>query len=136
MSAYTFVDERNFLWHFLMISAADRESANVINGLIHNGVLKNDIHSIDIHGYTEAIFNLTNLLGFSFAPRINGLGKQTLYIFKPKNQAKDILVIRPGKTINEAIILENWNGLLRLLATIQLKENAASDIFRRRNSIC
>ena len=30
VSAYTFVDERNFLWHSLMISAADRESAYVI----------------------------------------------------------------------------------------------------------
>ena len=29
VSAYTFVDERNFLWHSLMISAADRESAYV-----------------------------------------------------------------------------------------------------------
>ena len=36
VSAYTFVDERNLLWHSLMISAADRESAYVIDGLMHN----------------------------------------------------------------------------------------------------
>ncbi|MCK5921983.1 MAG: Tn3 family transposase, partial [Methylococcales bacterium] len=83
VSAYTFVDERNFLWHSLMISAADRESAYVIDGLIHNDVVKSDIHSTDTHGYTEAVFGLTHLLGFSFAPRIKGVGKQTLYIFRP-----------------------------------------------------
>jgi hypothetical protein len=65
VSAYTFVDERNFLWHSLMISAADRESAYVIDGLMHNDVVKSDIHSTDSHGYTEAVFGLTHLLGFS-----------------------------------------------------------------------
>jgi TnpA family transposase len=134
VSAYTFVDERNFLWHSLMISAADRESAYVIDGLMHNDVVKSDIHSTDTHGYTEAIFGLTHLLGFSFAPRIKGVGKQTLYAFKPRNQGAEDWAIRPDKTINEAVILENWDDFLRLVTTIKLKENTASDIFRRLNS--
>ena len=134
VSAYTFVDERNFLWHSLMISAADRESAYVIDGLMHNDVVQSDIHSTDTHGYTEAIFGLTHMLGFSFAPRIKGVGKQTLYAFKPRNQGAEDWAIRPNKTINEAVILENWDDFLRLVTTIKLKENTASDIFRRLNS--
>ena len=134
VSAYTFVDERNFLWHSLMISAADRESAYVIDGLMHNDVVKSDIHSTDTHGYTEAVFGLTHLLGFSFAPRIKGISKQTLYIFKPKNQADEGGAVRPDKTINESVIRGNWDDLLRLVVTIKLKENTASDIFRRLNS--
>lgn len=134
VSAYTFVDERNLLWHSLVISAANRESAFVIDGLMHNDVVKSDIHSTDTHGYTEAIFGLTHLLGFSFAPRIKGIGKQTLYIFKPKNQTSKDWKIKPGKTINETVLRENWDDLLRLVATIKLKESTASDIFRRLNS--
>jgi TnpA family transposase len=134
VSAYTFVDERNFLWHSLMISAADRESAYVIDGLMHNDVVKSDIHSTDTHGYTEAVFGLTHLLGFSFAPRIKGIGKQTLYTFKPKAQAPKEWAIRPNKTVNEAVVVENWDDFLRMVATIKLKENTASDIFRRLNS--
>jgi len=134
VSAYTFVDERNFLWHSLMISAADRESAYVIDGLMHNDVVKSDIHSTDTHGYTEAVFGLTHLLGFSFAPRIKGIGKQTLYTFKPKAQAPKEWAIRPDKTVNEAVVVENWDDFLRMVTTIKLKENTASDIFRRLNS--
>jgi TnpA family transposase len=134
VSAYAFVDERNFLWHSLIISAADRESAYVIDGLMHNDVVKSDIHSTDTHGYTEAVFGLTHLLGFSFAPRIKGLGKQTLYIFKPKKRPDENWKVKPGKTINDALIRENWDDLLRLAATIKLKETTASDIFRRLNS--
>lgn len=134
VSAYTFIDERHFLWHSLVISAADRESAYVIDGLMHNDVVKSNIHSTDTHGYTEAVFGLTHLLGFSFAPRIKNLGKQSIYIFKPKNQAHDDWSIQPDRSINDALIRENWNDLLRLVATIKLKENTASDIFRRLNS--
>jgi TnpA family transposase len=56
------------------------------------------------------------------------------YILKPKNQADPDWVIRPDKTINEDAIRDNLADLLRLVATIKLKENTASDIFRRLNS--
>ena len=57
-----------------------------------------------------------------------------MHIFKPKQQADASWVIRPDKTTNEAVIRDNWDDLLRLVATIKLKENTASDIFRRLNS--
>lgn len=135
VSAYTFVDERHFLWHSLMISAADRESAYVIDGLMHNDVIKSDIHSTDTHGYTEAVFGLTHLLGFSFAPRIKGIGKQRLYLFRGHDRrAQEIWQIAQDNYVNDTLISENWDDLLRLVATIKLKENTASDIFRRLNS--
>ncbi len=66
VSVYTFIDERNLLWHSLVFSAAERESAYVIDGLMRNDVVKSDIHSTDTHGYSEAIFATTHLLGFPF----------------------------------------------------------------------
>ena len=135
VSACTFVDERQLLWHSLMISAADRESACVIDGLMCNDVVKSDIHSTDTHGCNEAVFGLTHLLGFSFAPRIKGVGKQTLCIFRPRNRARIAdWIIRPDKAVNEALVRRNRDDLLRLVATIKLKQNTASDIFRRLNS--
>ena len=101
---------------------------------MRNDVVKSDIHSTDTRGYTEAVFGLTHLRGFSFAPRIKGIGSRTLYIFRPKSRADESWRIGPDKTINDALIRENWDDLLRLAATIKLKENTASDIFRRLNS--
>lgn len=134
-TAYSFIDMRNLLWHSLVFSAAERESAYVIDGLMHNDVVKSDIHSTDTHGYSEAIFATTHLLGFSYAPRIKNLKKQTLYIFKsrePRDQSD--WKIKPAKYINRTIIEEHWDNILRLIATIKLKETTASDIFRRLNS--
>ena len=135
VSAYTFVDERHFLWHSTMISASDRESTYVIDGLMHNDVVKSDIHSTDTHGYSEAIFGLTHMLGFSFAPRLKSLHNQQLYIFKyhSKEEQKDWKIV-PDHYVNEKLLHQNWDDFLRLVTTIKLKENNASDIFQRLNS--
>lgn len=135
ISAYTFIDERNLLWHSLVFSAAERESAYVIDGLMRNDVVKSDIHSTDTHGYSEAIFAATHLLGFSYAPRIKNLKKQKLYIFKSrKNADQSSWKITPDNYINEKNIENNWDDFLRLITTIKLKKTTASDIFRRLNS--
>ena len=135
VSVYTFIDERNLLWHSLVFSASERESAYVIDGLMRNDVVKSDIHSTDTHGYSEAIFATTHLLGFSFAPRIKNLKKQTLYIFKSrKSEDQSDWKIKPSKHMNRNIIEDNWDDILRLITTIKLKETTASEIFRRLNS--
>ena len=101
VSAYTFIDARQRLWHSLVISAADRESAYVIDGLMHNDVVKSDLHSTDTHGYTEAIFGLTYLLGFAFGPRIKNLAKQSLYHFKSvAADERKSWKINPDKYVN------------------------------------
>ena len=66
------------LWHSLVFSAAECESAYVIDGLMRNDVVKSDIHSTDSHGYSEAIFAVIHLLGVSYAPRIKSIGIRTL----------------------------------------------------------
>lgn len=135
VTANTFIDERNLLWHSLVFSASERESAYVIDGLMHNDVIKSDIHSTDTHGYSEAIFATTHLLGFSYAPRIKNLKKQTLYIYRSgKYNHQTAWAVQPTKYVNEALIEECWDDILRLVTTIKLKESSASDIFRRLNS--
>jgi TnpA family transposase len=72
------------LFQSTVISAAERESAYVIDGLMHNDVVKSDVHSTDTHGYSETIFGTMHLLGFSYAPRIKNLKRQRLYTFKSR----------------------------------------------------
>ena len=134
VSAYTFIDERNFLWYSLVFSAAERESAYVIDGLMHNDVVQSDIHSTDEHGFMEAIFCVTHLLGISYAPRFRDLKKHNLYQFRNSRDEDAEWAIVPAKYVNEKAVRASWDDLLRLLATIRLKEATASEIFRRLNS--
>ena len=134
VSAYTFIDERNLLWYSLVFSASERESAYVIDGLMHNDVVQSDIHSTDEHGFMEAIFCVTHLLGMSYAPRFKNLKQHNLYQFRNRKDEGAGWAIVPAKYVNEKAIRASWDDLLRLVATIKLKEATASDIFRRLNS--
>ena len=118
-----------------MFSAAERESAYVIDGLMRNDVVKSDLHSTDSHGYSEAIFAVAHLLGISYAPRLKSLDRQTLYIFRSRRDAdRSSWAVTPDKYVNAELVLANWDDILRVIATIKLKETTASDIFRRLNS--
>ena len=135
VSVVTFIDMRELMWHSTVISAAEREAAYVIDGLMHNDVVKSDIHSTDTHGYSEVIFAATHLLGFQFAPRIKGLGRQRLYAFKNrKHDEEQGQGLLPNRYIRETLIEEQWDEILRFIATLRLKVATASQLFRRLNA--
>jgi TnpA family transposase len=135
VSVVSFIDMRQLLWHSTVISSAEREAAYVIDGLMHNNVIKSDIHSTDTHGYSEIIFAVTHLLGFAFAPRLRGLGRQRLYAFKNrKHYEQGGYALLPARSIRSDLIETQWDDILRFIATIRLKVTTASQLFKRLNS--
>ncbi|HNB20070.1 MAG TPA: Tn3 family transposase [Agitococcus sp.] len=135
VSVVTFIDMRDLMWHSAVISSSEREAAYVIDGLMHNDVIQSDIHSTDTHGYSEVIFAATHLLHVGFAPRIKNLGHQHLYAFKKRQHYQDLnYTLLPDKTIREDLIVQQWDEILRFVATIRLKMTTASQLFKRLNS--
>ena len=103
--------------------------------ILHNDVVRSDIHSTDSFGFSEAIFGVSHLLGFSYAPRLKNLKRQRLYAFKSRRDIdRSAWKIKPTGYIDAELIEQNWDDILRLIATIMLKETTASEIFRRLNS--
>ncbi len=135
VSVYSFIDERHLLFHSAVISSAEREAAYVKDGLLHNDVVKSDIHSTDTHGYSEIVFGVTCLLGFSFAPRIKHLHQQRLYSFEKRKiyEAAGWQVL-PDAYIDTKSIAAHWDDILRFSATIKLKHTTASQLFKQLNS--
>jgi TnpA family transposase len=135
-SIISFIDMRHLLWYSTVITAAEREAAYVIDGLMHNDVIKSDIHSTDTHGYSEVIFCTTYLLSTMFAPRIKGVGRQRLYAFKSRNfyEEQGHTALLPHGAIREILIEPQWDEVLRFIATIKLKVATASQLFKRLNS--
>ncbi|MEI7995932.1 MAG: Tn3 family transposase [Methylococcaceae bacterium] len=134
-SVVTFIDSRDLMWYSIVISSAEREAMTVIDGLMHNDVVKSDIHSTDTHGYSEVIFGATYFLRFEFAPRIKGLSKQRLVAFKPRSDYEKLgYVLLPNTRVREAMLEKQWDEILRFIATIQLKITTASQLFKRLNA--
>jgi hypothetical protein len=105
VSRYTFLDESHRLFYTSVINSSEREAAHVIDGLMHQEVIKSDIHSTDTFGYSEVIFALTYLLRLKFAPRIKNFKNQQLYAFEAKKLYKDQkFILLPANKINIAVI--------------------------------
>jgi TnpA family transposase len=135
VTSYSFIDHRNLLWYSTVFSPSEREAHYAIDGLMHNDVVKSDIHSTDTHGYSELIFGVTHLLGISFAPRIKNFKKQHLYSFEKVSVLKALgYKILPAGRIDLNLIAELWDDILRFVATIRLKMVTASQLFRRLSS--
>lgn len=135
VSVYSFVDERSATFHSTVISSSEREAAYVIDGLLHNEVVKSTIHSTDSHGFSEIVFGVAHLLGYSFAPRIKNFKELLLYSSQSRNVYQNQgFSIFPDRTINEELILSQWDNILRLITTIVLRETTASQISKRLSS--
>ena len=132
---YCFIDEAHRLFYSTVVSSAERDAAYVIDGLMYDNVVKSNIHSTDTHGYSETIFATTHLLGISFAPRIKNFQDQRFYAFEKRKVYEEMgFPILPNDTSNTKIIAEQWDQILRFIATIKLKETTASQLFRRLSS--
>jgi TnpA family transposase len=102
---------------------------------MYDTVVKSNIHSTDTHGYSETIFGTTHLLGISFAPRIKDFQDQTFYAFEKRKVYEELgFPILPDETINIKAFAEQWDQILRFIATIKVKETTASQLFRRLSS--
>lgn len=133
--AYTFIDESHKLFHSMVINVNERESGYVIDGLLHNETVKSDIHSTDTHGFSEVIFGLTHLLGFSFAPRIKNFKDQQLYAFNAPKHYRDLnYKLVPKRRINIELIQTNWDDILRFLITIKERKTTATQLLKRLSS--
>ena len=107
-----------------------RDSNYVLDGLLyHYTKLEISEHSTDTAGYTEQMFALTYLLGFTFKPRIKNADKQQLYYF----ENLEIGNIK-FKKINEKLIIDNYYEIMRLIKSIEAKTVKASVILDKINS--
>jgi TnpA family transposase len=138
-AVYSFADQAIAIFYTTVILTADRESTYVLDGLMHNEVYWQEdkpwFHHTDTHGQTEVMFAAANLLGISLAPRIKNLKTQVLYTFeKPSLYANKGYVLKPKLGIDADIVRQEWDAMLRVMASIRLKHSTASAIFSRLTS--
>jgi len=135
VSIYTFVNEKQTLFHSTVFSSSDREAIYLVDGLVHNTSSIHHIHSTDTHGYKDAVFAATHMIGVSFAPRFKRIEDLVTYSFhsKAKHQSMGHILL-PSREIKTQMIKDNWDNILRFMASIKLGRTTASQLFKRLNS--
>jgi TnpA family transposase len=135
ITIYSFINNVHNLFYSTVFSASDREAWYVIDGLLHNDVIRSSVHTTDSHGATEPIFAVSYLLGIDFQPRMSHVSQKLMY-------SMDNLDMNPleqigctiGPPVDERLIEVQWDRILKLLVTFKLKHNLASLVMKRLNS--
>jgi TnpA family transposase len=102
----------------------------VLDGLLENDtVLAPRAHTTNIHGSTEQMFALCYLLGILFVPRLADRADVQLYRLDRLRcyGALDPLL----RTVDTAIILEQWDHIVRIAASICDRSSPAHVVMDR-----
>ena len=131
---YTHVSDQYSVFSTQVISCAPREALYVLDGLLDNNtILKIREHTTDTEGYTEIVFALCFLLGFYFMPRIKNLKDQQWYRVE-KDVNASVFAPLLTKTVDTAIIEEQWDAVMRLATSLKDRTTPAHVIVQRLTS--
>ncbi len=131
LSLYTHTSDQHSVYATQAISCAPREARYVLTGILNNdSLLPIREHTSDTHGYTEHLFALCALLGIAFMPRLKDLADQVLSRIDRNTDYGELQPLLRG-IIDLDIIIEQWDQLVRLTASLKDKMAPADVVMQR-----
>ena len=118
LKAYTHVSDQFGPFATQNIPATVSEVPYILDGLLMNEAGRNISEQYaDTGGFTDQVFAVTALLSYRFIPRIRDLPSTRLHLFDPATAPNALRGLIGGK-IREGVIVQNWPGVLRAMATM------------------
>jgi TnpA family transposase len=119
ISVYTHISDQYSVFNTKVISCSAREATYVLDGLLLNNTEINpEFHCTDTHGYTDHIFALCYLLGFSFQPRLKDIPHQALYKMDKKDRYEIIDNLFTGAA-DMQLVKDEWDTIVRVVASLK-----------------
>ncbi len=126
---YSHLSDQYGYFSILPISPTESEAAYVLDGLFdHDSILDIEELFTDTGGASDHVFALFALIGRRFAPRLRNLKDRKFHTFE-KADTYPSLKEHIGAPIN--LIMEHWDDMLRLAASIKTKGVAPSTLLKK-----
>jgi len=131
ITLYTHTSDQHSVFGTRAISCSAREALYVLDGLLENDTsLRPHEHSTDTHGFTEQLFGLCYLLGYTFMPRLRDLADQQLYRVDPEVPQDGLRsLLRTGLDLD--LLGEQWDQLVRVAASLRNRVASAHVVLQR-----
>lgn len=134
LTLYTHTADQNSVYATQAISCAPREAGWVLNGILENdSALDIREHTTDTGGFTEKLWGLCALLGIDFMPRLKDLPDQVLHRV---GRGADYGALDPllRSAIDLDVVVEHWDPLVRIAASLKDRLTPAHVVMQRLNS--
>lgn len=131
-SIYRFVCDKYYVF-FTKVIRSNREFQQIIDGVLaHEEMTGTPVieHYSDTGGYSDPLFGLAHLLGFSYAPRIKNISTRNLYISRKNTVGENIKHVT-FKKINKQWIEEYYDDILRIAYSIKKGEVSGELVMRK-----
>jgi len=130
LTVYTHIADQHSVFHTQVIACSLREAIYVLDGLLQNNtVLRPKEHFVDTHGYTDQLFGLCHLLGYSLMPRLT-VSKHKLYKLDRTTHYGRLDEVIQG-TVDLDLIREQWDQLVRIAASLRNRTAPAHVVLQR-----
>ena len=131
LQLYTHTSDQHSVYGTQVISCAPREAGYVLGGILDNDTaLAIREHTSDTNGFTEHLFGLCVLLGITYMPRLKDLPDQVLSRVDLDADYGALQQLLRGR-INIELILEQWDQLVRLAASLKDRLTPAHVVMQR-----
>lgn len=119
-----------------IIGANEHESHYVFDLLFNNPTtIKSHIHSTDTHGTNQVNFAILDFFGYQFAPRYKQFTTRAESIYSFRSPAHyQQYILKPKRKIKTELIIEEWDNIQRIIASLALKTTTQSTIIRKLSS--
>lgn len=118
VTVYTPIADQQSVFHTQVIACSVREALYGLDGLLDNNtILRPKEHMVDQHGFTDQLFGLCHLLGYTLMPRLP-VHKQQLYKPDPTKSYGHLDAVMHG-TADMALLQEQWDPLIRVAASLR-----------------
>ncbi len=128
----------NHLQLCLKVIGANQHESHFLLDIVESNTSDVEITAIsgDMHSINRVNFALMYLFGYRFMPRFTQLWDKSdhdLVCFDEiENYVKQI--IKPSKKVNKALIIKEWDKVLRILASLAIKKTTQSQIVSKLSS--
>jgi TnpA family transposase len=122
----------------LKVIGANQHESHFLLDIVESNTSDIEITAVsgDMHSINRVNFGLMYLFGYRFMPRFTQLWDKSdhnLVCFDDVgNYAKHI--IKPSKMVNKALIIKEWDNVLRIVASLALKKTTQSQIVAKLSS--
>jgi TnpA family transposase len=130
VGTYTHVLDRWGIVYDQPLLLSTRQAGAAIEGAVRQSLTRLERLAVDTHGYTDLAMAVAKLLGFDLCPRLYSLRDRHLHLprrFEVPTAIADIV----QQDVSLEPIRENWDELLRLVATIEQGWRTATDVLER-----
>src|SRR5437660_10639173 len=114
----------------IVVTGTLRDSLVVLEGLLNQetGLHPKELMT-DTASYSDIIFGLFHLLGYQFSPRLADVGEARFWRIDAQAHY-GVLNGLARQTINQILITENWDDLLRVAGSLKLGTVNVTELLR------